>query len=60
MTSYELTGKWYLKKKLFGYKVMVEVEATDTCIHTLIQSSAYKYYKKANDEDLIELGINCI
>ena len=44
----ELTGKWYLKKTLFGYKVMVQVKTK----HTLSV-----YYKKATTDDIADLGI---
>jgi len=46
----KLTGKWYLKKTVFGYKVMAEV----TSEHT------YKsYYRKATRDDINNLEINC-
>lgn len=59
MINRKLTGKWYLKKFFFSYKVMVEVEGTTTCPHTFDESPVWKGYQKARTEDLIELGINC-
>ena len=53
----ELTGKWYLKKGIFGYKVMVEVKATTTSPYSLDQSPIFTEYQKALPEDLVELKI---
>ncbi len=47
----ELTGEWYLKKRLFEhYVVMVEVITTHT---------SQKYYKVASQEDIHKVGICC-
>jgi len=53
----ELTGNWYLKKGLFGYKIMVEVKVKTTCPYTCDLSPEFKEYQKATDKDLIELKI---
>ncbi len=53
-----LTGKYRLRKQLFGYKVMVEVYKT-VCDFVGDESHDIKVWKKARVEDLIELGINC-
>ena len=53
-----LTGKYRLRKQLFGYKVMVEVYET-VCDFVGDESPDIKVWKKARVEDLIELGINC-
>jgi hypothetical protein len=53
-----LTGKYRLRKKLFGYKVMVEAYIT-VCDFAGDQSPDRKVWKKAKVEDLIELGLNC-
>lgn len=50
-----LTGKWYLKKKWFGYTIMVEVERRNGCDHDFTFGPEYKTWEKATDADLIEL-----
>jgi hypothetical protein len=52
-----LTGKWYLKRKWFGYVVMVELEITNICEDDFTSDPTYYRYEKAKTEDLIELGI---
>ena len=53
-----LTGKFRMRKKLFGYEVMVEVYKT-VCDFTGDESPDIKVWKKARVEDMIELGVNC-
>lgn len=55
----ELTGKWYLKRSLFGYKVMVEIFWQRECEYTFDKSPVIKTYVKAKPEDLVKLGIVC-
>lgn len=47
-----------MRKKLFGYEVMVEVYKT-VCDFTGDESPDIKVWKKARVEDMIELGVNC-
>lgn len=57
----ELTSNWYLKKNFFsGYKIMVEVNRTNTCEYDFSQSPEFTCYEKATDRDLIELGITTV
>ena len=58
MDSRRLTGKWYLKKKLFGFVVMVETIQTTTCEFDFSTSPEFKRWEKAKESDFIELGIN--
>jgi len=53
----KLTGNWYLQKGFWGYKVMVEVIKTDTCMEDFSQSPEYTVYEKARPSDFIELKI---
>jgi hypothetical protein len=59
MDSRRLTGKWYLKKQLFGFVVMVETIQTNTCEFDFSTSPEFTKWEKAKESDLIELGINC-
>ena len=53
MEQRQLTGNWYLKRTIWGtYRVMVEVQIKEYCIK-------YTFYKKANVEDIVELGLYC-
>lgn len=57
----KLTGKWYLKKRLFGYSVIVEVNVGYLADGTS-DKGGYEYrirteYQKASSLDLVELGI---
>ena len=56
----KLTGRWYLKKKLFGYYIMVETIQTTTCISDFSVSPEFIRWEKAKDRDFIDLGINFI
>ena len=64
MDKRELTGKWYIKSKLFGRDViMVEVKVQKWDDLTYgngggCYSPERLDYEKATTEDLIELGIN--
>lgn len=55
----ELTGRWYLKKKLFGYIVMVEVLAYYSD-DDFTNSPEFTYWRKATKQQLAELNINKI
>jgi hypothetical protein len=57
--SRRLTGKWYLKKKLFGFVVMVETIQTTTCEFDFSTSPEFTRWEKAKESDFVELGINC-
>jgi len=58
INSRRLTGKFRLRKKLFGFNVMVQVYLT-FCDFAGDESPDRKVWKKARVEDMIELGINC-
>lgn len=64
MYTRKLTGKWFLKKKLFNYCIMVETEiqkSSDTLRNTNGNAVLkYKNYEKARDEDILQLGINIV
>lgn len=47
----KLTGKWYIKRKLFGFKIMVEVQYI-----TFYPPLPLKY-EIASENDLAELNI---
>lgn len=47
----QLTGKWYLRKTLFGFKVMVQVAYNEYYFLNLLR------YEEATTEDLAELNI---
>lgn len=52
MKQRQLTGNWYLKRTIWGtYRVMVEVHINEYIKDTI--------YKKANVEDIVELGLYC-
>lgn len=55
-----LTGNWYLKRRFFGFIVMVECIRTSTCPYTLSTSPEFICWEKAKDEDLIILNIKVI
>lgn len=57
--SRRLTGKWYLKKKLFGFFVMVETIQTTICEFDFSTSPEFTRWEKAKESDFVELGINC-
>lgn len=59
MDRRRLTGKWYLKKKLFGFVVIVETIQTYTCDFDFSTSPEFTKWEEADDSDFIELGINC-
>lgn len=53
----ELTGNWYLEKRLFNYRVMVEVIQTYTCEYSLDESPEFISYVPATKLDLMKLEI---
>jgi hypothetical protein len=53
-----LTGKYRIRKTLFGWQIKVEVYKT-VCDFVGDESPDIKVWRKASVEDLIELGINC-
>jgi len=53
-----LTGKYRIRKTLFGWQIKVEVYKT-VCDFVGDESPDIKVWRKAKVEDLIELGINC-
>jgi len=53
-----LTGKYRIRKTLFGWQIKVEVYKT-VCDFVGDESPDIKVWRKARVEDLIELGINC-
>jgi hypothetical protein len=53
-----LTGKYRIRKVLFGWQIKVEVYKT-VCDFVGDESPDIKVWRKARVEDLIELGINC-
>ena len=53
-----LTGNWYLKKKWFGYIVMVETIQTTTCEFDFSISPETTIWEKATKKDIIKLRIN--
>jgi hypothetical protein len=59
MTEIKLTGNWYIKKRLFGFNIMVEIEYEfmDDCPYTFTWHNVKKY-RVAKASDLIELKIN--
>lgn len=56
----KLTGNWYLKKTLFGYKVMVEITFNNECSYDLSISPEITKYVKAELEDLLILNIKVL
>jgi hypothetical protein len=57
MDSRRLTGKWYLKKKFFGFDVMAETIQTFTCEFDLSPSPELTIWEKAKKSDFLELGV---
>lgn len=55
----ELTGKWYIKRKLLGFKIIVEYSIKVECSSPdgLYLKKQY-YLRQATELDLIELNIN--
>jgi hypothetical protein len=53
-----LTGKYRVRKTLFGWQIKVEVYKT-VCDFVGDQSPDKKIWLKAKVEDLIELGVIC-
>lgn len=53
-----LTGKYRIRKTMFGWKIKVECYKT-VCDFVGDESPDIKIWKDATVEDLIELGINC-
>lgn len=49
----KLTGKWYIKKRFLGFKIMVEVFYNKPIL-------SYSQYEEARKGDLIELGIHIL
>ena len=54
----KLTGRWFLRKKLFGFKVMVETIQTKTSPYDLSESPEFIKWEKAKEEDFLDLKIN--
>lgn len=55
-----LTGKWALKKKWFGFIVMVEVIKTTVSEYDLSPDIEVTVWEKAKDFDLIEMKLQII
>lgn len=55
-----LTGNWCLKKRLFGFSVMVETIQTTTCEFDFSESPEFIRWEKAKDEDLVNLKITVL
>ena len=53
----KLTGKWYLKKRLFGYVVMIETKQKTFCDLDFSISPEFTIWEKANKSDLKQLNI---
>lgn len=53
----ELTGRWYLKKKMFRYILMVEVNKRTECPITFDKSPKFTCWEKARESDFIDLNI---
>jgi hypothetical protein len=53
-----LTGKYRIRKTLFGWQIKVQVYKV-VCDFAGDDSPDIKVWRKARVEDLIELGINC-
>lgn len=53
-----LTGKYRIRKTLFGWKILVECYEV-VCDFVGDESPDKKVWRKAKIEELIELGINC-
>lgn len=60
MDTRTLTGKWYLKKRLFGFVVMVQIIETVNCYYDFSESPEFIKWEKASETDLIDLGIKCV
>jgi hypothetical protein len=58
MSSRKLTGKWYLKKKLLGFVVMVETIQTKTNLYDGSTSPQFTKWEKAKEYDFVELNIH--
>lgn len=54
----ELTGKWFIKKTLFGFKVKVEIRYASRSFYPL--DITHTKYVNAEKSDLIELGIHIL
>lgn len=54
----ELTGKWYIKKSLWGFKIMVEEIIYHESFYPEISSTTQ--YTKATSADLILLDIHIL
>ena len=53
-----LTGKWFIKKRWFGCRVMVQIMITIDA-PLVDQPGEQLLYRKAKPADIIELGIPC-
>lgn len=58
MSSRKLTGKWYIKKKLFGFVVMVETIQTTYSVYDGSTSPEFTKWETAKGYDLVELNIH--
>lgn len=56
----ELSGKWFIKKKLFGYTIMVEIIKRIEDDRDFTKSPPILVWEKAKPEDLVKLNIKII
>lgn len=56
--SEQLTGKWYLKRTLFGWMAMVEVKQLNMCKEDMSVDPPCIFYRQATLTDLQKLKIN--
>jgi hypothetical protein len=56
----KLTGHWVIKKRWFGFKIMVEAQGHGTCPYTGDPDPEGFFWKEATPRDLIELSIHII
>ena len=57
MVNKQLIGNWYIKKKLFGFDVMVEATYQTVCDFDFSFSPTITKYIKATEDDLFKLNI---
>ena len=53
----KLTGNWYIKKTLFGFKIMVEVIKQKYSEYDYSFDYDYLVYEKATTSEIRKLGI---
>lgn len=54
----KLTGSWYLKKRWFGYQLMVQVIYQSFCTNSFDPDPLIERYEKATEDDILTLGIS--